>query len=180
MSFEGSVEGTMNGLLNFNPDRKLEFEPGRPLQFDIRRPLEFDPGRDLVFNENRDLGFGRRGVVFRGYVCPICGSLVTETATKCTECGAVFEGPPRASRPPSLTGPEVRAPESGKAKPAAPSGKAGKTDRVFCAHCGTALKRVDAFCSNCGKATARPREPVKLPPKKNQNMTRDWRGPKEP
>lgn len=170
----------MTGLLNFNPDRKLKFDPRRPLEFDIRRPLEFDSGRDLLFNQNRDLGFGRRGIVFRGYVCPICGSLVTETATKCTECGAVFEGTPRASQPPSPTSPEVRAPERGKAKPAAPSGQAGKADRVYCANCGTALKRVDAFCSNCGAATAGQREAVRPTPQKKQNVTRDWRGPKEP
>jgi DNA-directed RNA polymerase subunit RPC12/RpoP len=170
----------VTGLLNFNPHRKLEFDPGRPLQFDMRRTLEFDPGRDLLFNENRDLGFGRRGVVFRGYVCPICGSLVTETATRCTECGAVFEGPPRASQPPSPTTHEGRAPEPGKAKPSTPSGKAGKADRISCAYCGTALKRADTFCSNCGKATAGPRGVVKLPPQKKQNMTRDWRGPREP
>jgi hypothetical protein len=169
----------MTGLLNFNPDRKLGFDPGRPLEFDIRRPLQFDPSRDLEFNENRDLGFGRRGVVFRGYVCPICGSLVTETATRCTECGAIFEGPPRASEPPSPTAPKTRAPEPGKARPAAPSGSAGKADRVYCAYCGTALKRVDAFCSNCGKSAGGAREAVKLPPQKKQDATRDWRGPKE-
>src|SRR5688572_5131720 len=103
----------------------------------MRRPLEFDSGRGLLFNQNRDLGFGRRGVVFRGYVCPICGSLVTETATRCTECGAVFEGPPRASQPSSPTDHEGRAPEPGKAKPSTSSGKVGKADRSFCAYCGT-------------------------------------------
>src|SRR5207247_10944679 len=91
----------MADLLNFNPNRKLEFDSGRPLEFDARRPLEFDAGRDLEFQPNRDLGFGRRGVVFRGYVCAICGSLVTEDAMRCTGCGAVFEpapgSPPRAS-----------------------------------------------------------------------------------
>ena len=166
----------MTGLLNFNPDRRLRFDPGRPLEFDIRRPLQFDPSRDLLFHQNRDLGFGRRGVVFRGYVCPICGSLVTETATKCMECGAVFESSPRASQPPSPPGPEVRAPERGKAKPAAPSGKA---DRVYCASCGTALKRTDAFCANCGKATAGSREAVRPTPQKIQYVTRDRRGPRE-
>ncbi len=108
------VEG-VGELLNFNPDRKLTFDSGRPLEFDPRRRLEFDPGRGLEFSQNRDLGFGRRGVVFRGYVCPICGSLVTETATRCTECGAVFEGPPRASRPPTA-GREPVAPERPKEK----------------------------------------------------------------
>src|SRR5207237_1552425 len=89
----------MADLLNFNPNRKLEFDSGRPLEFDARRPLEFDAGRDLEFQPNRDLGFGHRGVVFRGYVCPICGSLVTEDAKRCTECGAVFDPAPRSAPP---------------------------------------------------------------------------------
>lgn len=175
---EGERGGTLTGLLNFDSNRRLDFNTGRPLDFDIRRPLEFDPGRDLEFNENRDLGFGRRGVVFRGYVCPICGSLATETATRCTECGAVFEGPPRASEPAGPGPAAASRPAPGKAKPTAPSGKSVRADQVFCAHCGTALKRNDAFCSNCGRPNAAAKEVVPLPPQKKQNVTRDWRGPK--
>ena len=167
----------MGDLLNFNSDRKLMFDPGRPLEFDSRRRLEFDPGRGLEFNQNRDLGFGRRGVVFRGYVCPICGSLVTETATKCTECGAVFEGPPRASHPPAAAREPVA---PGRPKEKAPTGTAGKPSSVYCAHCGATLKRADAFCWNCGARAIGPTEVVKLPQQKQQNVTRDWRGSKEP
>src|SRR6266571_2592647 len=98
----------MADLLNFNSDRELEFTPGRPLEFDARRPLEFDSRRALEFNANRDLGFGRRGVVFRGFVCPICGALVTEDAKRCNECGTVFDDGSRAAAPPRRRSPARR------------------------------------------------------------------------
>jgi hypothetical protein len=170
------VEG-VGDLLNFKPDRELEFDPGRALEFDPRRELEFDPGRNLGFNQNRDLGFGRRGIVFRGYVCPICGSLVTETATRCTECGAVFEGPPRASSPPT-TGGETEAPRTRKEK--APPRAGGKPGAVYCAYCSATLKRADVFCWNCGARTVGPAEVVRLPPQKQPKATRNWERAKEP
>ena len=89
----------MVGCLNFEPNRKLEFDPGRPLESSPGRPLEFQPSRELDFQPNRDLGFGRRGAVFRGYICPNCGALVSPDATRCNECGAGFEGPPAPPRP---------------------------------------------------------------------------------
>src|SRR5438046_8861118 len=115
----------MADLLNFNPSRKLEFDVGRPLEFDARRPLEFDAGRDLEFQPNRDLGFGRRGVVFRGYVCPICGSLVTEDAKRCTGCGGVFDAAPRAAAPPAATRAHYHSPPATPFTPTRPSANAG-------------------------------------------------------
>ncbi len=167
----------MGELLNFNPNRPLEFEPNRPLEFNPGRALEFNPARELDFQPNRDLGFGRRGVVFRGYVCPICGALVTEDARKCDECGAVFEGGDRASAP-------VRPPEARGRKPAvAPSPAApskATTTRApgpanFCAYCGAKLRPADEFCWNCGSRSVGGGEVTKLPSRKQAQAIRDLR-----
>jgi len=167
----------MADLLNFNSNRTLEFSPGRPLEFDSRRPLEFDSSRELEFNENRDLGFGRRGVVFRGFVCPICGALATESAMRCSECGAVFEGVSRSSGPPvPPASPKPGAAPAKTFKPTAPPSKtAAAAGNVFCAFCGTKLKRSDAFCWNCGARTSGSSETVKLPKQKTESVTREWR-----
>ena len=171
----GSVEG-MADLLNFNPNRKLEFDSGRPLEFDARRPLEFDAGRDLEFQPNRDLGFGRRGVVFRGYVCPICGSLVTEDAKRCTECGAVFDPAPRSAPPPAIAPAKSPSPPAKSLKPTAPTAKgATPASTVYCPFCGVRLKKTDGFCWNCGAKMGGGSDAVKLPPRKTQPVTRDWR-----
>ncbi len=164
----------MAGYLNFDPNRKLEFEPGRPLGFDTGRPLDFLPSRELEFQPNRDLGFGHRGVVFRGYICPICGALVAPDSTSCNECGTVFEGPPT---PPPPTPPATpnRPPAAPRAKPAAP--EAPKV--AYCAYCGVRLHKGDAFCWNCGAVATRGSEVVKLPPKKTESVTRPWRGSEE-
>src|SRR5436189_1322983 len=83
----------MANLLNFNSTRDLGFYHVRDLQFDLNRSLDFDLNRELVFNPNRDLGFGKKGVLFRGYVCVKCDAIVSVDATSCDECGAVFEQP---------------------------------------------------------------------------------------
>ncbi len=166
----------MSDLLNFNSDRKLEFDSSRPLEFDPRRPLEFDPRRGLEFQPNRDLGFGRRGVVFRGFICPICGSLVTEDAKRCSECGAVFEATPRAAGPPSSGSPSApvkRAPAV--PPPARAASPAPAPGMVYCAYCGVKLKPADVFCWNCGARTAGSSEVVKLPFQKARTVTREWK-----
>ncbi len=162
----------MADLLNFNPDRKLEFVPGRPLEFDARRPLEFDSRRALEFNANRDLGFGRRGVVFRGFVCPICGALVTEDAKRCNECGTVFDDGSRAAAPPAPTVPGKAAPAPPK-PPATPARPPATS--TYCAYCGAKLRRADTFCWNCGARTSGGSGVVKLPSQKVESVTRDWR-----
>ena len=162
----------MADLLNFNSNRKLEFDSSRPLEFDMRRPLDFDPRRALEFQANRDLGFGHRGVVFRGYVCPVCGSLTTADAARCTECGTVFEGTPRAAAPTSPSSPPTAVPPT-----AAPpkSGKSGLPGSVFCAFCGVKLKKADVFCWNCGARATGSSEVVKLPGSKSPPVTRPWK-----
>ncbi|HLB67837.1 MAG TPA: hypothetical protein VJN63_05170 [Thermoplasmata archaeon] len=168
----------MADLLNFNPYRGLEFDSSRPLEFDSGRPLQFDSARNLEFQPNRDLGFGRRGVVFRGYVCPICGSLVSEDAERCTECGAVFESTPRAARPPA-SAPATSAPAPAKiSRPIPPPARVAASDSsiIYCAFCGVKLKRSDSFCWNCGTRTNGSSEAVKLPAKKSPPVARDWRG----
>ncbi len=83
----------MPNLLNFNSNRDLGFYHIRELQFDLDRPLDFDMNRELVFNPDRDLGFGKKGVLFRGFVCEKCDAIVSVDATSCDACGAVFEKP---------------------------------------------------------------------------------------
>ncbi len=152
----------MPELLEFNPNRGLSFDWHRDLVFDSDRELGFDSDRDLSFNAGRNLGFGKRGPVFRGYVCPVCNASVTVDQTSCTECGAVFEtkappdkkatmptsgsrsavspspSPPPAARPPPP--PPVRA------YPPPPK----RIDVNHCVHCGARVSGSDQFCWNCG------------------------------
>ncbi|HYM39951.1 MAG TPA: zinc ribbon domain-containing protein [Thermoplasmata archaeon] len=171
----------MAGYLNFDPSRKLEFDSARPLEFDSGRPLDFPPSRELEFQPNRDLGFGQRGVVFRGYICPICGALVSPDATSCNECGTVFEGPP-TSPPPA----PPRAPPRGGAAPAssppasAPRKAApAKPSVAYCTFCGVQLHAGDAFCWNCGAQAKGGSEVVRLPARKQTSATREWRRSEE-
>lgn len=179
----------MADILNFNPERNLGFDPDRTLGFTPGRHLQFNPGRELDFQPNRDLGFGHRGIVFRGYVCPICGALASEDATKCTECGAIFESTPRAQGPPvPAAPPESRDRE--KARRGSPETQAaggppeltarrGEKAR-FCAFCGAKLKPTDSFCWNCGARSIGTAEAVRLPAQKTEPTTREWRSPGEP
>src|SRR3989304_6226936 len=85
----------MPDVLEFNPNRDLEFDPKRDLGFDPGRKLGFDPKRARGFEPGRDLGFGKRGPVFRGYVCPICGA--QGTADQPSSTGASAPAHPRLS-----------------------------------------------------------------------------------
>lgn len=173
----------MGDILSFKPNRSLTFDPSRGLEFQPGRPLQFDSARQLQFNANRDLGFGHRGVVFRGYVCPICGALVAEDSRRCDECGAVFDREPRASGPaptaPAAPAPPRR-PEGGTRAEPTPSGtpmrETGSPPRsAYCAYCGVRLHTGDAFCWNCGARVAGSKEVVKLPTQKSEPVTREWR-----
>lgn len=175
----------MGELLNFNPSRNLEFDPWRSLEFEVGRRLSFDSSRQLEFQPNRDLGFGRRGVVFRGYVCPICGALVAEDAPQCTECGTVFDRRPRAAGPPvpaASPTPTREEPRRGS-RPTPPSAE-GPAPRAepprprpesFCAYCGAKLHPGDAFCWNCGTRSVGSTEAVRLPSQKSERVTREWK-----
>ncbi len=168
----------MAGYLNFDPNRRLEFELGRPLEFDPGRALEFQPSRELEFQPNRDLGFGHRGIVFRGYVCPICGALVAPDAASCNECGTVFEGPP-APPPPT---PPPTPPRRGTPKPTGSPMRpvtGSPPGAVFCAYCGVRLHAGDMSCWNCGTVVRRDSASVKLPARKTVPVTRDWNAPQE-
>lgn len=172
----------MAGYLNFDPNRKLEFEPGRPLEFEPGRPLEFLPTRELDFQPNRDLGFGHRGIVFRGYICPICGALVAPDSTSCNECGTVFEGPPAPPPPPPPVPPpsgrrrgSVPPTTEAPRKPMAPT----KSGISYCPYCGVQLHAGDSFCWNCGTRIEGGSEAVKLPARKTEPVTREWRRPEE-
>jgi|SRR3990172_4264590 len=158
----------MPDVLEFNPNRDLEFDPKRDLGFDPGRKLGFDPKRARGFEPGRDLGFGKRGPVFRGYVCPICGAQVTADQPSCTECAAVFDlkgstSPPRgetraahqtyappspAFPPPAATPPPRRAPPPPptRAYPMPPK----RVESKFCIFCGARLTSDDTFCWQCG------------------------------
>lgn len=112
----------MGNLLNFSSDRERSFDSARPVEFDPNRDLTFDSDRDLTFDSTRDLPFGKRGVVFRGLICPVCGAQVTETQETCTECGATFTTSPDASTP--------RTVESAAPSPAARQQKRDRGQRL--------------------------------------------------
>jgi len=169
----------MGDILNFNPDRPRSFDPNHERSFDSGRTLTFAPNRSLDFDPGRDLAFGHRGVVFRGFICPICGSQTTEDATKCTECGASFEHDLRAA------GPTVPIQAKGIAhrqefRPPEPEATPGpKPPSKFCVFCGATLKAGDGFCWNCGSRAVGNVKTVKLPEEKAERVTRDWANPKE-
>jgi len=168
-------------LLGFNPKRELDFDPKRGVGFRPGRPPDFDPHRPLDFEPSRNLGFGRRGVVFRGFVCPICGTLTTETAKECAECGTVFDrgvspapgSPTPTPKPPA--GPSKGRPGGPKSAPArrnapaspTPAPAAPPTKSTFCTHCGARLWEGDAFCWNCGARTA-DAPPATTPPRRGR------------
>lgn len=165
----------MPDLLDFKPDRDLAFDPDRELTFQPGRALLFDPNRDVQFNPGRDLGFGKRGPVFRGFVCPVCGAAVTADQPSCTECGAVFEPkavrkespraqapsqeptrPPKVpSAPPLAAMPPPPPPEARPAPPPPPRTYPQPAKRIDvhpCAYCGARVSTYDQFCWNCGNA----------------------------
>ncbi len=177
----------MGGFLGFDPNRKLEFETGRPLDFNPGRSLEFQPSRELEFNPNRDLGFGHRGIVFRGYICPICGALVSPDAPSCNECGTVFEGgletpaaPPETPPPPAP--PPAKKPPAAPARPPAAAPKRSPPPQAgiaYCPYCGVQLRAGVSFCWNCGARTGSGGERVTLPNRKSEPVTREWKGSQE-
>src|SRR3989304_3238190 len=156
----------MPEVLEFNPNRDLGFDSKRNLEFDPNRELGFDPERDMGFHTDRDLGFGKRGPVFRGYVCPICGAQVTADQPSCTEWGGVFaqkgstsppKGEPRPAHqpyappspavpPPAATPPPRRAPPPARSYPLPPK----RVESKFCIFCGARLTSDDTFCWQCG------------------------------
>src|SRR2546428_5246337 len=81
----------MANLLNFDSNREIGFSYHRTLNFELARDLNFDLTRELYSQPNRPFGFGRRGVLSRGYECPNCRAIVSAGATSCDECGAVFQ-----------------------------------------------------------------------------------------
>lgn len=89
-------------LLNFNVNRELKFQVFRKPDIAPMRSLSFNSKRELLFSAGRELGFGKRGVVFRGYICPVCKAPVARDAPHCDECGVKFEqavkAAPRAAK----------------------------------------------------------------------------------
>jgi hypothetical protein len=144
-------------LLNFNVNRDLNFKVFRGVGFGIRRNLSFDCDRALSFDVNRDLGFGKRGVVFRGYVCPICGAPVAKDAANCDECGVKFERTAREetkSRKKSWEREKTRKPPAStsvKKPPKVPKTKQRRST-FQCPVCSKLLYVGTAKCPGCNVA----------------------------
>jgi predicted amidophosphoribosyltransferase len=88
-------------LLSFETRRTLNFNSSRALSIPVGRRLQFDLNRELGFDASRRLPFGRRGVLFRGYVCPVCGAAVLIDAKECDECGVAFAAAPQDKSAPA-------------------------------------------------------------------------------
>src|SRR6266571_733032 len=149
----------MPNVLEFDSNRDLVFKPNRERGFDPGRPLLFDAGRDRDFLPNRDLPFGKRGVVFRGFICPICGVSVTADQPACTDCGAVFDRTPTTRTPPPVPPPIVahKVPVQEGAQPRGPHPPVRayppppkRIEMHNCPFCGARLAANDAFCWSCG------------------------------
>lgn len=86
-------------LLGFSASRTLNFNSSRALSIPLGRQLQFDSDRDLSFDSSRELPYGKRGVLFRGYACPVCGAGVYAEAKQCDECGVAFAAPQEPNLP---------------------------------------------------------------------------------
>ncbi|MCK5397276.1 MAG: zinc ribbon domain-containing protein [Thermoplasmata archaeon] len=167
-------------LLNFNVNRDLKFKVFRGVDFNVRRNLAFNLNRDLFFDVNRDLGFGKRGVVFRGYVCPICGAPVAKDASDCDECGVQFEQTvtrkekrtqkktwdrgERQQAPPKKSAQKKKPPAKKKSPPKPPASKQRRST-FQCPVCGKLLYVGATKCPGCnvtfstGQKIAAPKKP---------------------
>ena len=143
-------------MLNFNCNRNLNFDTTRGVSFDTDRALYFDSERDLMFDVNRDLGIRMRGVIFRGYVCPVCGASVAKDAAECDECFVRFkpiDDPPEPPKEHWDRGRKVKSSGRRKSKPktSKKKKKSSKTKSTFeCPVCGKLLYTGTAECPGCG------------------------------
>ena len=170
-------------LLNFNLDRDLNFDAYRGVNIDVHRSLHFDKYRSLSFDLDRDLGFGKRGIIFRGYVCPACKAPVDVDASKCDGCGVRFQKEKKSKsipkenrikrKSPARKIPKKKTKNMNKAKPkTAPARKIRDTFR--CPICGIPLYVGTAACPGCGLMfgnSANVRNESRIPrdpPKKNR------------
>jgi RNA polymerase subunit RPABC4/transcription elongation factor Spt4 len=171
------VEGKK--FLQFDTDRKLDFDFRRPLEFSSDRERSFDPKRPLSFDSIRKLPFGRHGPVFRGVVCPKCGTLVMPIDPKCPECGNPMPArdvpktpvaqqrpyqqqhqqpmdvsPLQQSQPMQPPQPmQPSQPMSQSMRPPqrqAPPSAASATGQVVCPNCALTLPVQTVFCPRCG------------------------------
>lgn len=162
-------------FLHFNPDRNLLFNVRRNLQFTPNRELQFNVDRKLMFDLNRDLPFGKRGIVFRGYVCPVCGGLVSPDAASCNECGVKFK-----VRQKKKSRQKVRSEPKAVSCPTCALKISRKS--TFCPRCGTNVKKALEYRQKLkfqreGKATRdySGTERIRLSPRKEKtSVTRDW------
>ncbi len=161
-------------LLSFNINRDLKFKAFRGVGFNLNRNLAFDSDRDLLFDSSRDLGFGKRGVIFRGYVCPVCGAPVAKDAAECDECDVRFERTvtrkeKRSQKKSWDRGKRQRTSpkKSGSAKKSSPKPPASKTRRSTfqCPVCGKLLYVGASRCPGCDVIFNTDTRKAKSPPK---------------
>ena len=170
-------------MLNFSPTRALGFERFRFVDVNPNRPLGFDPGRPLSFDLNRDLKFRKRGVVFRGYICPVCQASVDRHASECDECGALFEQPTDEGAPKKKdvsfvekregTAREPKAKVSGPDQRVSPAVQAPPApeyvqsrDIFYCPICAKPLYVGTTACPGCGTRFIVPKESKPRPRRK--------------
>jgi len=169
-------------MLNFNSDRELKFDTRRGLDFDTQRNLLFNSDRELGFDVDRDLGIRNRGVVFRGYLCPVCGASVAKDASDCDECSVRFkpmEESTKETKSQWQRGKKISSSSSKKPKLKSkrkPKSKKSSTKKQSsrqtfpCPVCGKLLYTGTAVCPGCElefmtsdsgkkKAPSRPKQP---------------------
>ncbi len=174
-------------LLKFNSDRGLTFDAYRSVSIDVYRSLTFDLNRHLIFDISRDLGFGKRGMIFRGFMCPVCKASVAGDALKCEECGVKFQRKAETTkkktsnqreqditkRASAKKVPKSKSQTRNKPKSTATAPKKNR-DTFRCPVCGIPLYVGTQNCPGCGlmfsnSATVRNDTRIpKSPPKKNR------------
>ncbi|MBI5000755.1 MAG: zinc ribbon domain-containing protein [Euryarchaeota archaeon] len=136
--------------LSFKTRRSLTFQTSRPLDFDFRRELAFSTNRPLNFDFRRGVPFGKRGVTFRGYVCPVCSVAVLPDAKSCDQCGTLFVIEDAARVPPP------RSPNVVKS--------AQKARYFACVRCNASLPVGARQCGKCGTLFSSSAPPPPPPP----------------
>ena len=168
-------------LLNFNLDRELNFHAYRNIDIDAERALEFNLNRAISCDLNRDLGFGKRGIIFRGYVCPVCKASIAADAAQCDECGVTFlkntettkkKTTTKSKQKTKIKPPVRKAPKQRANKKTIPKTAKKIRDTFMCPICGIPLYVGTASCPGCGlmfSSSAEVRQEIQIPKNTKKN-----------
>jgi ribosomal protein L40E len=134
--------------LKFKHNRNLDFDKSRGVDFISDRSLHFDKDRELFFNMDRKLDIRVRGVVFRGYICPLCDASVSADALKCGECGVEFKQGRSKNRRTNKMGTKKASPSK---RPSSKKSrkKKGMKKTFQCPVCGRAMYVGAKQCPGC-------------------------------